>query len=197
MHRTIPCLFASTLLSFAFFGCSQAPIEELEQTEAVIADARALEADRYAAQPLAEAEAALEAARLEIEGQGERFVLGRSYQKADELLAEAKLAAEEARDAAVAGREQARRDAEEALARAERALTEAQAAIEQAPGGKGTERDLARMRTELQEAASALEAASAHFEAGDYASARSRAEAIRDRTMSIVADITKAQKKST
>ncbi|HSF17370.1 MAG TPA: hypothetical protein VLK65_17620 [Vicinamibacteria bacterium] len=196
MDRTVAWVIV-VVASVTLTNCGQVPTEELEQAEMAIAEARASEATNYAPDALFEAEAALDAAKKGIDTQGQRFLIGRSYEEPIRLLADAKSAAEHARDVALAGREQARLDAQDALVDAEMALSEAEAAIENGSLVKKTPADIVAIRTELKEAASSLEAANVDFEAGKYAAARAHAEAIRARTMIIVADLMEAKKKAT
>lgn len=197
MQRTTSRLLLSALLSLAALGCSVAPTEKLQEAQSTLGRARTSEADRYAPEAFFEAEAALEAARLEIDTQAERFALARSYEEANRLLDEAKALAEKAEETALAEREHARQAALEAIADAEKAMVEAQAALEAAPRGKGTGADIAAMKKEIEDAASSLDEANAALEKGDYLSARAHAEAIRARTLSIVAEIDVARKKTT
>jgi hypothetical protein len=185
------------MLSFTTLGCSGAPTEALQEVHSALGRAHTADAERYAPEALFEAEAALDAARLEIDAQAERFALARSYEDANRLLDEARSLAESAEATALAEREHARQAASEAIAEAEDAMSRAQLAIEKAPGGKGTRADVAAMMTEIEDARSSLEEAIEAFDRGDYLSARAHAEAIRARSMSIVAEIDVARKKAT
>lgn len=196
MARTIAGAIV-VVASFTLANCGQVPTEELEQAEMAIEEARASEAIHYAPDALFEAEAALDAAKKDIEAQRQRFLIGRSYEESIRLLADAKSAAEHARDAALAGREQARRDAQNALVDAETALSEAEAAVENGSLARKTPAEIAAIRIALEEASSSLEAANVDFEEGKYVAARAHAEAILARTMNIVADLVEAKKKAT
>lgn len=96
-------------------ACAKPPQVEIDGAAAALAQAETAEAATYAAAELEQAREAQRAATAEIEAQGQKFALTRSYDHALELLKAANDAAIAAEQAAVAGRAQAQADAEAAV----------------------------------------------------------------------------------
>ena len=96
-------------------ACAKPPQVEIDGAAAALAQAETAEAATYAATELEQAREAQRAATAEIEAQGQKFALLRSYDHALELLQKANEAAVAAEQAAVAGRAKAKADAEAAV----------------------------------------------------------------------------------
>lgn len=109
----IAALLAVGLLST---GCQKPPTEELAGAQQALSAIDEAVTKEYAAAEFDEAAAALDAANAEIEAQGERFALVRSYDHAKELLAQAVEKADAAHEAATAAKAEAKAVAEAAVA---------------------------------------------------------------------------------
>jgi hypothetical protein len=101
----------------------------------------------------------------------------RSYAKATELAAAAKVAAETAQQRAVEGKEQARNEATQLVADARVVLDEAVLMLEKAPRGKGTQADLAVMKSDLAAVEVSLGEANSALAASNFDEARTKAQA--------------------
>ena len=87
----------SLILVVAVFGivaCAKLPQAEIDQAEVALAGAGDAEAAVYAQTEWEGAQQAMNAAKAEVERQNAKFVLVRSYKKAEALLADAKTSAE-------------------------------------------------------------------------------------------------------
>lgn len=177
----------------ALAGCAKAPDAELQAAQSALDAAKAAGAETYAPESLSRAEDTLAQAQAEIDAQNDKFALFRSYQRATELLAQAKTEAEQAQADAEAGKEQARREAQGALEQARTALDSATAALETAPRGKGAGADIEAMRADLEALTQSLAEAEAAFAAEDYLNAKSKAEEVQQQAAAIEADIAQAK----
>src|SRR3972149_1921043 len=99
-------------------ACAEAPQEAIEAANASVQAAKDAGAATYAADSLQVAEDALKTATAEVEAQGGKFALFRSYDEASQLLSQASEAAAQAKTDAEQNREKARLSAEAALAQA-------------------------------------------------------------------------------
>jgi len=146
-------------LAVTLVGCGTAPTAEIDAAKAAITAAGTAGAGEYAAASLKAAEDAQAALDAELKAQeGKMF---KSYDKAKQLAADAKVAGEKAAADAAAGKEKAKADATQAIADAKAAVTEAEGLLAKAPKGKGSAADIAAMKTDLTTAAAAITEAEA------------------------------------
>jgi hypothetical protein len=81
--------------------------------------------------------------------------------------------------------EEAKAAAETAMNEAKTGWDEAKALLEKAPRGKGTQADIAAMKSDLAGLESALGEAMTRFDAEDYLGAKERAEAVKEKAVEI------------
>lgn len=174
-------------------GCAKAPQEDVGAAEAEIGKAREAQADVWAPNEFQAADQAMSAARTEIEAQGQKWL--KNYDRAKELLAQAKQESAKAATAAAANKEQARKDADAALGEADAALVAAEAAHKAAPVTKDSKADLALYRSDLGTHRQTLDAARQAFDAGDYKKALESAASVKDRANQIAAELQAAKQK--
>jgi hypothetical protein len=103
-------------LTLALGACAEAPVQEADAARQAMNDAEAAQASMYASQEWDDAQAALRAVDEEMAAQAGKLALTRSYERTNELIADAKIKAMAAQEAAVEGKAQAKSDAETALA---------------------------------------------------------------------------------
>ncbi|HLV02632.1 MAG TPA: hypothetical protein VKZ59_15280 [Acidobacteriota bacterium] len=180
-----------TLLSL-LLACAQRPEQELEDTRRALDEARAAEAAVYAPEEFEAAEEALRQAEREIETQDDRFALRRSYDRASELLSQARTAAQEAVSAAAANKENVSKQAQEAIGEAEEVVETAADALTRAPRGKGTAADLEAMQSSLEASRESLSQARQHFEEERFLDALNEAKSAAERAGTITRDIEEA-----
>ncbi len=191
-------VFSISLLSGALLlmaGCASKPDQAVTSAQQQQTQARAAEADVYAADLYKKGQEALDAAQAEIQAQDAKFALSRDYSKAEALLNEAATTMEQAASAAATNKEAARAQAEAALTQAEEALASAEKALQTAPRGKDTRADLEAMNSDLAAAKAALGEARQAFQASNYADANSKLDAVIATAQEISSDVEEAKAK--
>jgi hypothetical protein len=158
-------------------GCSSPPAAEISAVDAAVVAAEGAEASTYASAEFAAVTEAKAQLQAELTAQEGKFALMRSYAKATELAAAAKVAAETAQQRAVEGKEQARNEATQLVADARVVLDEAVLMLEKAPRGKGTQADLAVMKSDLAAVEVSLGEANSALAASNFDEARTKAQA--------------------
>lgn len=184
-----------TLLSL-LLACAQRPEEELEGARKALDAARAAEAPTYAPEEFEAAENALRQAESEIEAQDDSFAPTRSYDRASELLSQARAAAQEATSASTANKENVSRQAQGAIEEAEEAIETAADALERAPRGKGTTADLEAMEATLETSRGSLSRARRHLEEERFMDALNEAKSAAERAETIAGEIEQAIRRS-
>lgn len=150
------------LLVLGLASCAKPPEAEMSAAQAAIDQAKTKEAAEYAATELKAAEDSLAAARSEIDRQGAKFALFRSYKVAKAKALAAQTAGTAAADAAVKNKEIARQDAEKSLADAMQAIVDVRALLDSAPGkklmrAKEARQAIEQIKTELDATEASLE----------------------------------------
>jgi hypothetical protein len=158
-------------------GCSSPPAAEISAVDAAVVAAEGAEASTYASAEFAAVTEAKAQLQAELTAQEGKLALMRSYAKATELAAAAKVAAETAQQRAVEGKEQARNEATQLVADARVVLDEAVLMLEKAPRGKGTQADLAVMKSDLAAVEVSLGEANSALAASNFDEARTKAQA--------------------
>src|SRR6266850_666981 len=111
-------------LALAVVGCAKPPVEEQNAAKQALDNARA-NAEKWAPNEWRSAQQAFDDANKEIETQNNRFALMRNYDKAKQMLGDAKAASERAKQAGTENKETAKKEAEAKLGEAETLITEA------------------------------------------------------------------------
>jgi hypothetical protein len=173
-------------MCFAFVGgCSKAPTSKVQAANDLLASAEREGAGEYAPQALAAAKDAQATLDAELEAQGNKFRLLRSYDTADQLADGAKEAAQKAIDETNAAKAQARDEASMMIAEAKQTLEEVQALLANAPRGKGSEADIKALESDLKGVATALAATDSAFAAASYTFAKAKAQAALENAQSV------------
>jgi hypothetical protein len=161
-------------LAISVVGCGAPPTADIDAAKSAIAAAGTAGAGDYAAASLKSAEDAQAALDAELKAQEGKWF--KSYDKAKQLAADAKVAGEKAAADAAAGKEKAKADATQAIADAKAALTEAEALLAKAPKGKGSAADIAAMKTDLTTAGTTIADAEAALGNAKFLDAKAKAE---------------------
>lgn len=180
----IPILMATLLL-----GCSQAPTADLSATKTALDEARASEADKYAADDFNPAQKAFDDAANEIAAQDKSFFLTRNYSKAQQLLQDAQAKAQTAQTAAKANKEKVKLEVETLTTETEAAIETAQAALAKAPRGKDTQAELAAMKADLDGLTGALAEARDLYSKGDYLGAKAPLTTSKGKAEEVTAEV--------
>ncbi|GJL66292.1 MAG: hypothetical protein NPIRA05_12630 [Nitrospirales bacterium] len=172
---------------FLLWGCEDAPQTSLSETQQALEDARKAGAAGTAPHLFGQAETLFQQAMDELQVQNDQFGIFRDYSKAQDLLAQAKVAAIEAKNT---GQAQAslqpkgvaeNTDAEKeeivlAIKEARGMVRQASDLLARAPEGKDVELVLQIMEIDLRSAESALAEIPKDITPEDYGGAREKAE---------------------
>jgi hypothetical protein len=179
--------------ALALTACAQPPTAEINGAKAALETARASQAADYAPASWNAANDLSARLQAELDAQADKAAVLRSYGTAKQLAADVTSAAEQAAQESVLGKEAAKTDAEAMMTKARDARARADKALAGAPRGKGTEADLASLRSDAAGADSSIEEMQRAFDAGEYLSAKSKAEAIIAACEGVVKQIESAQ----
>ena len=180
-------------LGLVLAGCAQVPSADVDAAKHALDEARQAQAAEYAPQSWTAAEDAQAKLGSELDAQGQRWSALRSYTVASQLAASAKTAAEQSRDEAMAGKEKAKTEASTMMAQARDEAAHAQAAVTTAPHGKGTEADLASLKSDATSIDATLQEMQQTFDAGGYIGAKTKAQAAMDAAKRIDDEIAQAK----
>ena len=189
MKQRIAMMFVVVLVLTA--GCAKPPVDQIQTAERAVAEARTVEAGKYAAEDFAKLEGQLTLLTKEIDTQNEKFSLLRDYGKAEQLAATLTAEAQKLVQISTAKKHEAQQAATRALQAAREAISTAQSLVAKAPVGKdraaleAIKHDAEVLSLSLQEAQKALEE-------GEYLDAQYRAKAIADKAQSVAEEIESA-----
>ena len=173
-------------------GCGKPPQAEIAAADQALGEARSAQAAEYAKESLKAAEDAKAQLDAELKAQEDKFALFRSYDKSTELATAAKQAADRAKTDAVEGKERAREEASSMIAQVRASVLEVQQMLDSAPKGKGTEADLAVLRSDLTGVETALTEMDSAFAEEKYLESIAKAEAAKQNVDSIRGEIERA-----
>jgi len=193
MKRMLSVIGVMVLVTLSAAGCAKAPQDEVGAAQADMDTARQAQAEIWAPTEYKAADEALTAANAEIATQGSKWF--KNYDKAKELLAQAREEAGKASQAAAANKEQAKKDAEAALQTADSAIQAAEAAWKVAPRTKDSKADLELYKGDLETLKGTLETARQAFGSEDYKKALESAAAVNDQATSIATKLEEAKQK--
>ncbi len=194
--RQYATTFGALTIALTVIGCASAPDTELADAQTAIDQAQqTAQADQWAPDEFAEARAALDEARREIETQSNRFAMMRDYDKARQDLARATTAAQQAQQAASAQKENARQEANIRLQEATAAIDLAREAIGNAPVTKDTRVDIQLFNQDLEGLDQSLTDVQGLITSEDYRGATVKAEAITAKANEIADQLTAARER--
>ncbi len=167
-------------------ACGTPPDKEMQQAQGAIDAAKAVGADRYAADEYTAAEDALKKAN--------QAVADRDYRQALNYALDSRERAQTAAKEAADKRAEARTDADKALADAAAALKEAQERLKAAESSHAAAKTIAGPRRVVSDGAADVQKARAAFEAGDYLDVTSGAHAAAARLRAAARELESAAK---
>jgi len=185
-------LLATVLL---LAGCASKPDQEIAAAQKALEAARTAEADLYSADTYQAASDALKSAEAEIAAQDQKSSFSRDYDKAKELLAQAKTQADVATSTAAPNKENAKTEAQTAQTEAQAALDAAKDALAKAPKGKGTKADLDALQADLTAAETSFNEAKASLDGGKFMDAGNQFRSVKEKADAVAADIQQATQK--
>jgi hypothetical protein len=180
------------VLLIAATGCAKPPEAEIQAVSTAIQGAQSAEAAEYAPESLAAAESAKRDLDAELKVQEEKFSLFRSYDKAKELAAAAKTAADKAAADAAEGKNQARDEATALLSEVRTAIEETKTLLDKAPRGKGSQADIAAMKSDLAGIETSLAEVDSAMTEERYLQAKAKAAAAKQNIEQIKNEILQA-----
>ncbi|HJQ97507.1 MAG TPA: hypothetical protein VJ826_04280 [Candidatus Polarisedimenticolaceae bacterium] len=186
------------VLSLALAGCAQSPVAEIDGAKQALDRARDAQAPDYAPDAWTAANDAQARLDAELDAQTHKNALFRSYSKSKELASEVKASAERATELAATGKDKAKTEAATLITQARDEYALAQQALTSAPKGKGTEADLASLKGNASGIEGTLAEMQSAFDAGNYLTAKTKAQAAIDASREIVKEIeaAKAQRRA-
>ena len=189
---------ATLILTLALAGCAQSPVAEIDGAKQALDRARDAQAPDYAPEAWNAANDAQSRLDAELDAQKNKTALFRSYSKSKDLAAEVKSTSEKAAELAAAGKEKAKAEASTLISQAREEYALAEKALASAPRGKGTEADLASLKSGVTGIDASLAEMQRAFDAGDYLTAKTKAQASIDAAREIVKEVeaAKAQRRS-
>jgi hypothetical protein len=183
----------AVVLGLGLVACAQAPKADIDAAKQALDDAQHAQASDYASEAWTAAKDADAKLQTEIEAQNKKWSPLRSYEQTKQLAQLAKNEADRATKEATAGKEKAKADAGDLIAQAKTAYQNAETALQTAPHGKGTEADLASLKTDTASIDGQIQDAQRSFDAGDYLGAKTKAQAAVDAANKIATEIQDAK----
>lgn len=190
--KKISVLLLALTLTAGLTACSKPPAEEIAATKTAVDAVVAEGAEKYAPEEYKALQDAMTAAMEEVKAQ-EGKMFGGKYDKAKELLAQVQTSATTVKETAVAAREAMATEVVTVKEAAVAGLAELQALVAAAPVGKGSEADLEAIRADVAGLETSLQEVQPLIDAGDFAGAKEKADAIQAKVAEITAEIQAAQ----
>lgn len=190
-YGMVSALILMVVAAVVLTGCQKAPEQEMQSAQQSIDAAKQGEAEKYAQAELATAQGTLDQARQEIETQKTKWMA--NYDKAKQLLNDAKTQADQAKEAAIAGKDKAKTAANQAVADAKAMADQTEAAMKTAPrGGKGSKVDIALLQKDVEGVRLSIADAEQKIASEDYIGALDTANIAKDSAKRVQDDIVAA-----
>lgn len=198
-RNSVVMLVAIVVASVMLTACAKPPAAEMDAAKAALTAAEGVEAAMYAEAELTEAKTAIAAAEAELATQQGKFALGRNYDKAKELIADAANKATAAQAAAVSGKEAAVKMAEDGLAAVNASMASIDAAVAHLKAcpkkPKGFDADMLVIGTQVDALKAEVAPVQQAITDGDFKGAAARAESIQSQATTLMTDLKGAGEK--
>lgn len=192
MKKLLTVLVAAALVS-SLAACAKAPQEEMTATKASVEAAAAEGAAKYVAEDNKKVNDEYAAALDEIKVQEGKWF--KNYDKAKQLLAQAKTDAEALKAKTAQVKIELKAAADAALAEATTAVATAKAKLETAPKGKGSAADIEAMKADVAGMEAELATVQPLIDQGEFVAAAEKAVSIKDRAAAVSTQIDEAAAK--
>jgi hypothetical protein len=169
-------VLAGLVMVTSLVACGKQPVEEITATKAAVEAAVAAGAEQYVADDYKKVDASMAAALEEVKVQDGKML--KNYDKAKQLLAQAKADGEALQGKAVAEKQRLLEQADADLAAAGTAVATAGELVENAPKGKGSAADIMAMKADITGLEAALGEVQPLIDNSEFAAASERAQAI-------------------
>jgi hypothetical protein len=180
----------SLVVAVIIAGCGKVPDAQLQQADAALKAAQTAGAPQYVPEAWGRAQKAADRMKAEVDAQGKRFSLFRSYGKAKTMAAEVVRLAEQALADANAKKTQLRGEVTAMIEDIGASLASARSQLSKLPRTRGL--DVPALRVTLNSADRQLEQARADLSAGAYDRAMAVAAQARDAVTGVFKAIEKA-----
>lgn len=187
--KRLVAILAGLVMVASLSACGKQPVEEINATKAAV-EAAAVDGTVYAAEDYKQVNDALTAAMAEVKVQDEKFF--KNYDKASQMLAQAKAQAATVQAKAEAEKERMKQKAIADLAAAQTAIVDATAMLDKAPKGKGSAADVMAMKADVAGMEAAMAEVQPMIDGGDYMGASAKAVAISEKAAAITAAVQEA-----
>ncbi|MBD3346160.1 MAG: DUF4398 domain-containing protein [Chitinivibrionales bacterium] len=172
MHKVIGLMSVAVVcMTGIFTGCAQAPEEELASAKAAFQAAEEAEAEKYLPNNYQNVQKALQAVETEISLQKKKFFLARSFARADAMLENVSVLAEDLKNEAPKAKVELKAQVEAGLTSAEGMIKDTRAAVKRAPRSLGR-KAVVQMAADVDTAESAITVGMASLNGGDILGAR-------------------------
>ncbi|HJT22517.1 MAG TPA: hypothetical protein VJ746_18745 [Nitrospira sp.] len=182
----VPFLLFCTILMIA--GCAQPPAEQMSAAEQAVKDAQQSGAATYVPDEYAKLEGTLSAMKKEVADQEAKFALFRDYGKVEQLAATAKAEADRVKGEAVKKMDEAKSAAVQAHRDAQEAVKKAMDLVAKAPTGKDRAA-LESIKTDAEALKASLNDVQMMIDKSDYPAAKTKADAIREKSLAVSHEI--------
>jgi hypothetical protein len=177
-------LFCTTLIA----GCAQPPAEQVTAAEQAVKDAQQSGAATYVPDEYAKLEGTLSAIKKEVADQEAKFALFRDYGKVEQLAATAKAEADRVKAEASKKMDEAKSAAVQAHRDAQDAVKNAMDLVAKAPTGKDRAA-LESIKTDAEALRASLNDVQMMMDKSDYPAAKTKADAIREKSLAVSREI--------
>jgi len=193
MGNLFKLVIIGILSAFLVTGCAKAPTQEMTEAKAQVEASATTDAQTYAAEELAQLNSELKAAEEEVKVQDDKWF--GNFDKAKEMLAAIKPAADNVSAVAATRKEEAKNAAIAAQSEALAAIEAAKALVAQAPTGKETKAEIEMIKMDIAGIEESLAGIQASIDQEKYSEATDSATVIKDKATSISNEVTAALEK--
>jgi hypothetical protein len=195
MKRLLKYFTSGLLVMFILAGCAKQPTEDINAAQKAVEDAKAAGSEKYIPEDSKKMDDNLAAALNEIKAQDGKFALTRNYDKAKQMLAQAKADAEKLKTDVPSKKEEAKKNALAGQEEARASIKEAKALLAKAPMGKGARADIEALKGDIKGLEDSLPEVQQLIDKEDYVVALDKAKAIKEKADGVSNQIKEAMQK--
>jgi hypothetical protein len=195
MKRLLKYFTYGLLVMFILAGCAKQPTEDINAAQKAVEDSKAAGSAKYAPEDTKRVDDSLTAALNEIKAQDSKFALTRNYDKAKQMLAQAKADAEKLKTDIASKKEEAKKNALAGQEAAKASIKEAKALLAKAPMGKGARADIEALKGDIKGLEDSVPELQQLIDKEDYVVATDKAKAIKEKADGVSNQIKEAMQK--
>ena len=195
MKRVLKFGLYGLLIMLFLVGCAKQPQENIDAAKKAVDEGKAAGSDKYLPADAKKVNDSLAAALNEVKTQDDKFSLFRNYDKAKEMLAQAKSDAEKVKADIAVKKEEAKKNAMAGQEAVVSSLKEAKALLARAPMGKGSRADVEALKGDLKGIEDGLPELQQLIDKEDYLAANDKAKAMKEKADGIANQVKEAMSK--